>query len=180
MPCRAAILSLSVLAAASLDAAAAESNPSSAPKPSIEKIVDWGSETGGWRSRIWSNQTTFGSGEPIPIRYCIQNVSTTAQTIWHRGFWPDHEIELIGPEETPVNRRSAESSAPGSLSEKTVPVLLQPNEIDAAYPAYDLRDLFTFNSPGVYKVRYTYKVSKTISVHSNWLRFSLATAQKEK
>ena len=144
--------------------------------------IDWGSATSGLRSRIWTEKEKFGPKDAVPIHYCIQNVSTSDQTIWHSGFWPNHKIELIGPDGASIDPKSFDpnraASAPGGGSEKNVPFTLKPDEIDSAYIAYNLRDLFVLRQNGTYRLRYIYRISKTELVTSNWLELSIDNSKE--
>lgn len=161
--------------------ASAASPVSPAPMETSIKDIEWGPETGGLRSRIWTDKANFRPEDPIPVHYCIQNSSTSEQTIWHRGFWLDHGIELIGPDGSTIEPKDPQRGRlppPTTGSDKNVPVVLKPQQIDAAYVVYNLRDLFPLERPGSYKVRYSYRISKNELVYSNWLKFEQSTAPK--
>jgi hypothetical protein len=142
-------------------------------------IVDWGKEANGLRSRIWSDKPRFDTTEPIVVHYAVQNVSAKPATVWHSGFWPNHRIDVIGPNGQPAKFADGgearwKAFTPGGTREKNAPFTLQPGAIDDAYVAYNLRDIFAISAPGEYHVQYIYQEAKEdLPLVSNDLVFSV-------
>lgn len=153
--------------------------PSSQPNGATKVIVEWGKEANGLRSRIWADESRFDKTEPILIHYAIRNVSTKPATVWHSGFWPNHRIDVTGPDGQPAKFANGgearwKSFTPGGTREKNAPFTLQPGGIDDAYVAYNLRDIFTLSAPGEYRVQYVYQEAKEDSaLVSNELVFNV-------
>ncbi len=127
--------------------------------------VEWGKEANGLRSRIWADKLRFDKTEPILIHYAIQNASAKPATVWHSGFWPNHRIDVTGPDGQPAKFADGGEArwtafTPGGMREKNAPFTLQPGTIDDAYVAYNLRDIFALAARGEYRVRYVYQEAK--------------------
>lgn len=127
--------------------------------------VEWGKEAGGLRSRIWADKSRFDKTEPILIHYAIQNSSAKPATVWHSGFWPNHRIDVTGPDGQPAKFADGgearwKAFTPGGMREKNAPFTLQPGAIDDAYVAYNLRDIFAIATPGEFRVQYVYQEAK--------------------
>ena len=69
------------------------------------------------------------------------------------------------------DRRAA--FAPGGPRDKNVPVKLGPGDVDDAWVAYDVRELFLLDQPGKYTVQYHYEETKGEAVKSNVLEFKV-------
>jgi hypothetical protein len=150
---------------------------SSARSDAEQAEVDrpWGTPSSGLKSRIWVKRATFGPGDPIEIHYEIQNASREEQAVWHSGFWPNHRIDVTGPDGKPakLTERGAEVRAafdPDGPRSKNFGRKLAPGESDAAWEAYDLRGLYLLARPGAYKVQYVYQQGATKPVKSNTLK----------
>jgi hypothetical protein len=145
----------------------------------VNTTIEWGEDAAGLRSRIWTDKLRFGKHEPIVVHYAIQNVADKPLTVWHSGFWPNHRIDLTGPDGQPAKfvaggeaRRKAFS--PGGTREKNAPLTLQPGATDDAYEAYNLRDIYVLSAPGKYLVQYIYQEAKEDQpVKSNTLQVSV-------
>lgn len=141
-------------------------NPSSSQLISAANVnVEWGKEANGLRSRIWADKLRFDKTEPILIHYAIQNASAKPATVWHSGFWPNHRIDVTGPDGQPAKFADGGEArwtafTPGGMREKNAPFTLQPGTIDDAYVAYNLRDIFALAARGEYRVRYVYQEAK--------------------
>lgn len=154
-----------------LDASAA--SPRDLEKP-IE-IRPWGEESEGFRSRIWLDEAPKAADSPVVIHYEIQNVSKEDQTVWHSGFWPNHRIDVKGPD-----GKLAAMSAGGELvrkafdpegrREKNVPFNLTPGKSDDSWEAYDVRGIFPMADAGASTIQYVYQQGSMKPVESNVLK----------
>lgn len=159
---------------------APSTNPPSSQSAGATNVkVEWGKEAAGLRGRIWADKSRFDKTEPILIHYAIQNASTKPATVWHSGFWPNHRIDVIGPNGQPAKFADGgearwKAFTPGGMREKNAPFTVQPGAIDDAYVAYNLRDIFTISAPGEYRVQYVYQEAKEDPpLVSNELRFTV-------
>jgi hypothetical protein len=148
-----------------------------------DTAVAWGKEVGGLRGRIWTDKARFNTEEPIMVHYAIQNAAKEPKTVWHSGFWPNHRIDMTGPDGKPAKFKSGEEAkwkafSPDGTREKNAPLTLKPGEIDDAYIAYNLRDFFDMKAPGTYLVQYLYQETKDEAVQSNELQIAVARAAK--
>jgi hypothetical protein len=138
----------------------------------------WGKEKNGLVSRVTAEKAEFKAGERIYIRYQIKNIDDEARTVWHSGFWPNHKIVVLdgdGKEAAPTaaGRERRGAFAPGGPRDKNVPVKLNRGDVDDAWVAYDLRELFVLDQPGKYTVQYHYEETKGEAVKSNVLEFKV-------
>lgn len=141
--------------------------------------IEWGKEAAGLRSRIWADKRRFNATEPVVIHYAVRNVSDKPMIVWHSGFWPNHRIDVVGPDGQPAKFADGgearwKAFTPGGTREKNAPFTLQPGSIDDAYVAYNLRDIFAISAPGEYRVQYVYQEAKADPpLVSNELRFTI-------
>jgi hypothetical protein len=131
----------------------------------VNNKIEWGENAAGLRSRIWADKQQFAHNEPVAIHYAIQNVSDKPITIWHSGFWPNHRIDLTGPDGRPGKLIAGDeagwkSFSPGGTREKNAPFVLAPGATDDAYEAYDLRPIYDMRASGTYAVQYVYQDAK--------------------
>jgi hypothetical protein len=128
----------------------------------------FGPKVKGLRAKVSVPQGRFAVGEAMPVKYVVKNVSQEEQTLWHRGFWPNHVIvvkDAEGKERSLTefgsqcrkafapNRRHDKDTPEGG---KSVPVKVPPGGEDSAYEQYDLTKLFDLSRPGRYTVQYLY------------------------
>jgi hypothetical protein len=139
----------------------------------------WGDEARGLRARVTLDADDVADAGPLVIHYEVQNVSDKPLTVWRRGFWPNHRIDVAGPDGEPATRTALGDQKrrafldPGAI-EKSAPHTIDPGAIDDAYEPYDLRELFTLEAPGEYTLRVLYQESaETPPVESNELRFHI-------
>jgi uncharacterized protein (TIGR03067 family) len=102
------------------------------------------------------------SGEAIPVKYVVKNVSKEEQILWHSGFWPNHVIvvkdaEGKEPPLTQFGQQCRKAFSPGGERGKNAPVRVPPGGEDTAYEQYDLTKLYDLTKPGRYTVRYVYE-----------------------
>ncbi|MFN4259354.1 MAG: hypothetical protein ACK4RK_08640 [Gemmataceae bacterium] len=138
---------------------------------------EWGQPADGLVAGIWIDQTQFQVGQPIIVHYQIKNVGQQKRTVWHSGFWPNHQIvvqDAAGQEvaRTPFGQQGRAAFAPEGPREKNVPVELAPGQVDRALSSYNLRQLFVLDKPGKYTVQYLYQEGKT-PVWSNVVPFEI-------
>lgn len=141
------------------------SSSSTQPSGAMKVDAEWGREANGLRSRIWADKLRFNMTEPIVVHYAIKNASDKPATVWHSGFWPNHRIDVTGPDGQPAKFADGgearwKAFTPGGMREKNAPFTLQPGAIDDAYVAYNLRDIFALAAPGEYRVQYVYQEAK--------------------
>src|SRR5262249_42886599 len=70
----------------------AKPEPEAAPLVPAPAADDFGVEVKGLRAKVTLAKAKFAVGEAIEVRYVVKNVSKEEQTIWHCGFWPNHQI----------------------------------------------------------------------------------------
>ena len=121
-----------------------------------------GPEVNGLRAKVSLARKQFGVHEPIVPQYVVENVSQVEQTLWHSGFWPNHQILLrdAGGNEPPLTaegqaRRHAFS--PGGPRDKNAPWKLKASQQDDTEGQYDLATLYDLSKPGRYAVQYVYE-----------------------
>ncbi len=129
---------------------------------------DFGPEVKGLRARVTLPRDTFAVGEAVPVTYVVKNVSGHEQTLWHCGFWPNHQVlvrDAAGKEPplSELGRQRRQSFAPGGERDKNVPVAVPPGGEDAAYEKYNLAALYDLSRPGRYTVQYVYEEK-----HGGW------------
>src|SRR5262249_18380116 len=64
--------------------------PPAAPAP--PRKDEFGPEVEGLWAKVTLAEDKFEVGEPIPVKYVVKNFSQQEQTLWHSGFWPNHEV----------------------------------------------------------------------------------------
>src|SRR5262249_43475252 len=101
-------------------------------------------------------------GEAIEVGYLVKNVSKEEQTVWHSGFWPNHEVLVKDadgkePPLTVFGRQCRKACSPGGERGKNVPWRVRPGGGEAAYEAYDLTKLYDLTKTGRYTVQYVYE-----------------------
>src|SRR5262249_23306926 len=122
----------------------------------------YGEEVKGLRAKITLAKTKFEVGEAIPVSYVVKNVSKEEQTLWHCGFWPNHQIFVNGADGknlplTEFGRQCRKAFTPGGPRDKNVPVKVPAGGEDAADEKYDLTKLYDLSKPGRYTVQYFYE-----------------------
>ena len=133
-----------------------------------------GPDCGGLRSRIWLERPG-GPGDPLLVHYELENVSDEDRTAWHSGFWPNHRIDVTGPDGdlaplTPHGRHVRDAYDPEGPRRKHFGRTLKPGEVDDTLGGpYDLRGLYDLSAPGTYRVRYRYREGRMEPVRSNVL-----------
>jgi uncharacterized protein (TIGR03067 family) len=142
--------------------AAAPLPPGLPPKEIFGRLVN------GLRATITLPKTKFEVGEAIPVTYVVKNFSKTEQTLWHCGFWPNHEVDVLdfvgnAPPLTEFGRQCRKAFAPGGERLRNVAVKVPADGADAAYEKYDLTKLYDLSKPGRYIVLYTYEEK-----HGGW------------
>jgi RNA polymerase sigma factor (sigma-70 family) len=121
-----------------------------------------GPEVKGLRAGVTLPKEKFEVGEAIPVSYAVKNVSKDEQTLWHSGFWPNHEVIVRGadgkePALTEAGKQRRQAFSPGGERKKNAPVKVPAGGEDAAYEKYDLTTLYDLSKPGGYTVQYFYE-----------------------
>jgi hypothetical protein len=107
-------------------------------------------------------QSRFVVGEPIQMEYTKRNVSGENLVVWHRGFWPNHQVfvrDLAGrePPLTAEGRRCRKAFGPDGPRDKSAPKTLTPDAEDRNEANPDLTTLYDLSKPGTYAVEYVYE-----------------------
>jgi RNA polymerase sigma factor (sigma-70 family) len=123
---------------------------------------DFGPEVKGLRAKVTLAKNTFDVGEAVLVKYVVKNVSREEQTLWHSGFWPNHQVvvrDAAGKEPplTEFGGRCRKAFSPGGERWKNVAVKVALGAEDAAYEQYDLTKLYDLSRPGRYTVEYVYE-----------------------
>jgi RNA polymerase sigma factor (sigma-70 family) len=123
---------------------------------------DFGDEVKGLRAKVSLAKRKFAAGEPIEVKYVVKNVSKEEQTLWHSGFWANHQVLVNDadgkePPLTEFGEERRKAFSPGGVRKKNSPVEVPAGGEDAAYEKYDLTKLFDLSKPGRYTVRYVYE-----------------------
>ncbi len=123
---------------------------------------DFGPEVNGLRAKVTLDRDRYEVGQAIVATYVVRNVSKEEQTVWHSGFWANHEVIVhddAGKEPAPTEygKECRRSFSPGGVRKKNTPVPIAPGDEDAAYEKYDLTKLYDLSRPGRYTVRYVYE-----------------------
>lgn len=118
-------------------------------------------------------------GEPIQVRYELQNRSRQSRLIMHQGFWPDHGIFVQTAAGMPVPRTDLGEEyqrlfdSPDPPTEKIATRMLEPGQTDDAWEPIELTELFQLDQPGDYRVYVRYRDRAGLDVESNTLSFAL-------
>ena len=135
----------------------------SAPSFSEEAdpLANFGPEVNGLRAKV-TVVKPVQKGQPIEIQYSKRNVSKVDLTIWHSGFWPNHQIivkDFAGKEAalTDFGKQVRAAFNPGGPRDKNFSMNLKPNEEDNSQGAYDLNRLFNLSMHGKYTVQVIYE-----------------------
>lgn len=157
------LLAFSLSAGAAALSALPPSVHAAATDAGTAKGLCWGGIVDGLRSRIRlvAPRPAFDGAGPILIGYEVENAGAEPRMVLHSGFWPNHRIEVLGPDgrslqATVAGQRLLNASAPGSPREKNAPVTLRPGARDAAWQDIDLARLFVFGADGRHLVTVTY------------------------
>jgi hypothetical protein len=149
-------------------------------------VKDAGLAVGPLQASITLDQDTFKLGAPrILVRYQIQNVSKEPVFIWHRNFWPNHEIVVVDEKGVPVLRTPLgegylkqfawEAEKPLEPSAQRAELL--GSKSDSTYGAQNLAMFFKFEKPGKYHVQIKHKEyhpdAWTGELSSNILHFDI-------
>jgi RNA polymerase sigma factor (sigma-70 family) len=123
---------------------------------------DFGPDVKGLRARVSLLRSKFIVGDPIEVSYVVKNVSKEEQTLWHSGFWPNHQVivhDLFGKEAPLTNfgRQARRAFSPGGVRDENALVKVPPGGEDATEGKYDLLRLYDLSRPGVYTVQYIYQ-----------------------
>jgi HEAT repeat protein len=137
----------------------------------------WGEAKAGLACSISAEKTTYRPGEPIPVRFDLNNVSEKSITVWHCGFWPNHkwivqdeagrDLRLTGR-----GRLCRDRYGPDTPRRKNAPFVVQPDNLDASYGPYDLREHFEIPDDATIHVRCVYlhnAAGKWVEISSNTL-----------
>jgi hypothetical protein len=139
----------------------------------------WGEEARGFRARAVAEGDSFARGEPVLVRFALRNVSDEPQTVWRRGFWPNHRVDVTGSDGepvalTPLGEQKRKAFLDDGPVEKSAPHTIEPGETDDGYEPYDLAELFALDTPGEYTVAMIYQESAdSPPVESNALPFEV-------
>jgi uncharacterized protein (TIGR03067 family) len=124
----------------------------------------FGKEVKGLRARVSFApcEPRFPVGEAIPAKFAVKNVSQVEQTLWHSGFWPNHQIIVRNakgkePPLTRFGRQCRQAFSPGGERGKNAPWKLKPGGEDTTEGNYDLTRLYNLSRPGRYTVQYVYE-----------------------
>lgn len=142
----------------------------------LPEAEGYGPESKGLRSKISLAKTKFKVGEPILVTYQFKNFSDEIRTVWHSGFWPNHEIVVMNsegkePELTAAGKQMRNAFSPRGQREKNVPYALKPGAEDTAWVKYDVLGLYDLSKPGKYAVQYIYE--ENVRVVSNIVSFEI-------
>jgi RNA polymerase sigma factor (sigma-70 family) len=117
---------------------------------------DLGPEVKGLRASVTLPKEKFEVGEAIPVAYVVKNVSKDEQTLYHSGFWANHEIVVRGADgkEPPLTDAGKQQR---QVVAQSVPVKVPAGGEDAPDEKYDLATLYDLSKPGRYTVQYVYE-----------------------
>jgi RNA polymerase sigma factor (sigma-70 family) len=123
---------------------------------------EFGPEVRGLRAKVTLARDKFEVGDSVPVKYEVKNISKEEQTLWHSGFWLNHQVivrDAAGKELplTDFGRQCRKAFSPGGERWKNVAVKLAPGAEDAAYEQYDVTKLHDLSRPGRYMVQYVYE-----------------------
>jgi hypothetical protein len=119
------------------------------------------------------------AGQPVMLRYEVQNSGKADVVLKHAGFWPNHHLvvrDAAGNEPAPSakGKLAAAAFAPRAQRDKNAPWAVAPGKIDASEGAYDLGELYDLSKPGSYTVQVDYE--EDIAFSTNRLAFRIDAA----
>jgi hypothetical protein len=126
------------------------------------KVKEAGVSVGGLQASITLEPNTFQLGaRRISVGYQVQNVSNESVFVWHRNFWPNHQIIVVDEKGVPVERTPQgeeylKQFAPGAekaLEPSAQRVEVLGGQFDKAYMNQNLALFFKFEKPGAYRVQ---------------------------
>jgi RNA polymerase sigma factor (sigma-70 family) len=149
---------------------------------------DFGPEVKGLRARLTLAKKQFTVGEPIVPTYVVKNVSAEKISIFHCGFWPNHQVivrDATGnkPPLTPFGLSCGKVF--GGPRDENASVVLNPGGEDANEFIPDLTKIYDLNKPGRYSVEFIYddeclypekKGSLHVKLPSNVVAFDIVPA----
>jgi hypothetical protein len=102
-------------------------------------------------------------GEPVVLRYSIQNVEKQEATIWISGFWPNHRVRVVHQAGQPATltefgKQCEAAFSPGGPRDKNVRQKLEAGDTYDRYAPIQLDRLFQLPA-GTYQVRVEYHES---------------------
>jgi hypothetical protein len=124
----------------------------------------------------------LAAGQPVMLRFEVQNAGKSDVVLRHAGFWPNHHLivrDAAGSEPAPSakGKTAAAAFAPRGPRDKNAPWAVAPGKLDASEGAYDLGELYDLSKPGSYTVQVAYEEDITFS--SNRLAFTIESAAME-
>jgi hypothetical protein len=171
----AAVVLLVTLAAIAASCAGGDGDtppPASRPVPAP---TDWGEPVAGLSCAITLAATTFGPGEPVVLTVALRNTSDTEQTVWNRGFWPNHGVivtDQTGAEAALTDQgRLARQAFRRGEARKSIPIHLKPGEVKLPSATVDLATHYQLPA-GRYSVVAEYAEGNTV-LRSNALTFDV-------
>ncbi len=123
---------------------------------------DYGPVVRGLKARVLLAREKIPVGSPAQVKYCVKNVSKGELTLWHSGFWLNHQIIVHDADgkEPPLNAIGAagrKAFSPGGDRDKNFKVKLAPGAEDDTEGAFDLTWVYDLSKPGHYTVQYIYE-----------------------
>lgn len=134
----------------------------SAGAASREDQAGYGPNVKGLRAKVSLEKERFTVGEAITTHYDVRNVSPLELTVWHSGFWPNHQVLVNDadghePALTPLGAQTRKAFSPGGDRSKNAPLKIAPGESDDAEGRYNLCTLYDLSKPGRYTVQIVYE-----------------------
>ncbi len=102
------------------------------------------------------DKTEYRVGDPIRLSLSFENPTDAEVTLWHSGFWPNHQVVLrddSGREAplTEAGRQKRAAFAPEGARDKNAPRRLAPSEEYREAAGIDLPELYQLDR-GTYKL----------------------------
>jgi hypothetical protein len=114
-------------------------------------------------SRIEIKERKFAVGAPIVMSQIVRNVGEKPLTVWHSGFWSNHQIRVCDQDGklvplTPAGKERLGAFSPGGERTKNISIELKPGEEDVSDGANrDVTALYDLTTPGIYSVQALYE-----------------------
>jgi hypothetical protein len=105
----------------------------------------------------------FKLGAPrILVAYNLQNTGKEPLMVWHRNFWPNHQVFVWDAKGKEVTRKLMGEQGHGQFkphgpADPAQRFELPGGEFDRAYETQNLAIYFQFDKPGKYKVQIAYE-----------------------
>lgn len=136
-----------------------ELTPVAAEESSADNQEDR-ARTGPFRAHLAIDKLEFAVGEPVVLRYRIQNVDKQDATIWISGFWPNHRVRLVHQDGRPATptafgKQCDAAFRPGGSRDKNVRHELQPQATYDQFAPININRLFQL-PPDTYRAQVEY------------------------